>query len=71
MLDKTSFEVWLPNGKLLGKIEQDVDGYFHFLSTVQPKDGFIPAFILRELADRIDEINEPWDKIIEQHLARL
>jgi hypothetical protein len=56
------------NGIDFGTVETSDDGYFYLW--MLPTRGFIPAYVLREAADLIDELNEPWDKIVEQGLQK-
>jgi hypothetical protein len=63
--------VYKNNRKYVGSFERDVDGYFYYwMPQLLPTQGFIPACHLKLLADMLDELNEPWDKIVEQTLSR-
>lgn len=54
------------NNKLLGTFERDNDGYFYFCFPDILMAGFVPYFMLREMADTLEEINEPWDAVVRQ-----
>ena len=54
------------NNQMIGELIMDVDGYFYFWSTV--KDGCWPSYILRYIADKLDEINKDWDNKIKEEL---
>lgn len=62
---------WTNNFKSLGTFEQDVDGYFYWFMPDLPTTGFISHEQIRLLAEKLEEINEPWDKIVEQELGKL
>lgn len=51
------------NGVVLGEAIMAEDGYFYFWFDKE-RQGFIPAYMLRIIADSLDVINEPWDTII-------
>jgi hypothetical protein len=53
------------NGKAIGRFEQDVDGYFYFWEEVE-LDGCWTAHNLRQIADLLDKINEPYDKQVNE-----
>ena len=69
--NKTSsgaYQLRFSNGALMGTAEQEVDGYYYFYPD-QTKRGFWAPFILRAIADKVDEINKPWNDMIEKDLA--
>jgi hypothetical protein len=58
------------NGIFVGWFERDVDGYFYYAMPNKPTQGLIPSHHLKELSDMLEELNEPWDKIVEQSLDK-
>lgn len=55
------------NGVLLGEAAQIEDGFVYFW--FDERKGFIDASVLRQIADTLDFINEPWNKTIEEFFA--
>lgn len=47
---------------------RDVDGYFYFLP--ETSMGVLSAHVLRQIADRLDERNAPWDKIVKEGVGK-
>lgn len=73
-LDKITdcrINVRLLNGFFLGTFEPLDDGYFYFYLPSLGGSGAIGANILRELSLKLEEINEPWDRIVAQGLEKL
>lgn len=54
------------NGNPVGKFIQQVDGYYYFLHDTG-NGGIIPGYIIRELTDKLDELNRPMDEKIEKY----
>ncbi len=58
------------DNKRIGEFVRNDDGYFIFFLDNYRGGGF-QEWLLRELADELKRINEPWDKIVqslaEQH----
>jgi hypothetical protein len=54
------------NGVVIGQMYQEVDGYYVFLP--DRKDGFWEAYVLRAIADMLDEKNERWHKQVMKDL---
>jgi len=48
-------------------IYQEVDGYYYY---APPGPGSYSAHTLRDIANRLDELNEPWDDLIERKLSQ-
>lgn len=50
------------NGVHIGEFEKDVDGYYYYWPT--QRAGHWSAHVMRAIADKLDELNKPWnDKI--------
>ena len=50
--------IFVPNGKVIGDVYREVDGYYVFWPT---GTGFWESHMLREIADLLDAANKPWD----------
>lgn len=50
------------NGIKLGELIEGVDGYWAFFPEM--RGGYWEGWILRELADKLDAINRPWDRAL-------
>lgn len=61
--DDNQFIVYYENGARLGEILREVDGYFYFFP--EPMGGFWQSHGMREIADKMDEMNKPWDQEID------
>lgn len=59
--------IFVPNGKEIGDIYQEVDGYFVFWPT---GTGFWESHMLREIADLLDAMNEPWDTEVRNYFEQ-
>lgn len=49
------------NGVYMGDFIVGDDGYFYWWPKHPSNGGCIDAWVLRELADRLDDLNETWD----------
>lgn len=58
-IDPARHSVSTSAGKLLGDFLRDVDGYFYWWPI--DRAGCWPAFMLRDLANRLDALNADWD----------
>jgi len=52
------------NGKILGEFVQDESGFFGFYCDTK---GSWSSWTLKAIADRLDEINKPWDEKINEY----
>lgn len=55
------------NGVYIGDFLRKEDGYFDFWPDL--KGGFWPSYMLRALADKLDELNKPWDDDIKKYFS--
>jgi NAD(P)H-nitrite reductase large subunit len=62
-LDETT-SVFATNGVHVGEIIALEDGFYNFFPEM--RGGCWPSWALRELADVMDEMNEPWQKQIDE-----
>jgi hypothetical protein len=67
-INQQKYSVRTKNGKLIGEFIRDVDGYFYFWS--ENNLGAWPSHLLRDIADKLDEINQLWDEHIEKELNK-
>ena len=63
-VDDNFYQLIFTNGVVLGDALKDADGYFYFWPI--NRRGLWAAYVLRGIADTLDEMNEPWNKIVEQ-----
>ena len=60
------YHVYFDNGVLLGEFYAEVDGYYVF--TPKLRGGFWKSYVLRTIADKLDELNKEWDEQIKREL---
>ena len=65
-IDNQKYNMRTINGKLIGELIMDVDGYFYFWPA--DNNGAWAANHLRELANKLDELNKEWNKQVEKEL---
>lgn len=65
----TTYNVLWENGKHLGYFRLDVDGYYYFEEL--PNGGYWSAHSLRHIANKLDEINKPYDDEVNQYFNNL
>lgn len=64
--DLGRYEVLHENGVSLGQLFAKEDGFYDWWPT-QWNGGYIPSYILREIADKLDELNQEWGKNIDEY----
>ena len=52
----------------LGEAVKDVDGFFYFW--FEKDNGSWPSCILRAIADKLDALNAPWEKTINEEFEK-
>ena len=57
------------NGVYLGDFAKDVDGYYYYWPSPYP-NGSWPAYALRMIADKLDELNKEWDDEIRSYFEK-
>ncbi len=57
------------NGAYLGDAERDVDGMY-YLWMLPPEHGSHTSHSLRWLADKLDELNEPYQKELDAYFSK-
>lgn len=63
----SSYEIFFENGVKIGALIMCEDGYYNFFPEL--RGGYWTSYIMREIADKVDEINKPWDEKIQQELG--
>jgi hypothetical protein len=58
------------NGAKLGVAEASDDGYFYFWPE-NAQRGYWAPYLLRAIADKLDEINKPWNDVVERDLEAM
>lgn len=53
------YRVEYENGVYLGDILAKEDGFYDFWPDL--KGGYWPAYLLHVIADKLDELNKPWE----------
>lgn len=67
-IGESAFEV-RAGSKVLGNLFMLEDGFYQFFA-FGTLSGYIPAHILREIADKLDELNKDWQAIIDTELNK-
>lgn len=57
------------NGSLIGKFIMGNDGYYAYWSPVTWTGACYPQWLLKELADKLEELNEAWDAVVQNDPA--
>lgn len=60
-VDNYSYSIVAPNGKRFGSIHLQDSGHYAF-------DG-MESWVLREIADRLEEVNRPFNDSIDKYFA--
>lgn len=50
-----------------GQLCVEVDGYYYYWPTT--RGGFVDAHFLRQIADKLDELNKDWDAQVQADLS--
>jgi hypothetical protein len=67
-INQQKYIVRTNNGKFIGEFIMDVDGYFYFWS--ENNLGAWPSYLLRDIADKMDELNKSWNEQLEKELNK-
>lgn len=51
---------------VLGMVDRDVDGFFYWFPAKGPEGGSWSAWVLRQIVERIEELNIPWQHEIDR-----
>jgi len=62
--EPNTIKVHYTNNVYMGDIICKEDGFYDWYPALN-RGGYIPSWVLRELADYVDELNEPWQKQID------
>lgn len=52
------------NGVCIGDFLMSEDGYYNWWP-VPERDGYIPSYMLRAIADELDKLNKDWDEQVQ------
>lgn len=63
------FDVLWSNNVHVGDIVKDVDGYFYWWP-LRTNYGSWPAYALRMIADKLDELNKEWDESVRSYFEK-
>lgn len=61
--------LWADNDVYLGDILKKEDGFYDFWPLKRP-GCYWPAHLLRAIADKLDEMNAPWQKEIDDYFSK-
>lgn len=65
---KSGYEAHFNNGRLIGQFEPLEDGFYYFWPQFEG-GGCLTPFILREIADELDKLNQPWNDEIDKYFS--
>ena len=54
---------------LLGDLCYAEDGFYQFFPDLESKGGYWPTWMLRKIADKVDELNAPWEAQIAEDIG--
>ena len=60
------FKVFTDTGKLLGEFIMDCDGFRYYVRE-ETNSGWENSFSLRLVADKLDEVNKPYNDVIDKY----
>lgn len=63
-----SFDIHYINGVNIGEFIKMEDGYYVWWPN-KDRYGYMPAHFLTEVANKLNELNAEWDKIVKKDLA--
>lgn len=66
-LSPTSLDVRYINDICLGQLQPSDDGFYVFWPLI--RGGFWDSSVLSEIAAKLDELNAPWQKVIDEYHA--
>lgn len=68
-INHTAYYAVLHEKKYLGLLEQEVDGFYYFTPD-RTNAGFWPSWILKDIAFKLEAINEAWNQTLDRELSR-
>lgn len=60
------YDVWF-NINYLGRFVLDTDGFYDFLIDDNNNNGYWSAYQLRAIADKLDEVNKPYNDSLDEY----
>lgn len=64
-----NFKVFTDTGKLLGEFVMDCDGFRYYVRE-ETNSGWEDSFSLRLIADKLDEVNKPYQDVLEKYFDK-
>jgi len=64
--DSGKYLVFYENGVKMGEFIREIDGYYVYFPE-DDKTGYFTSYILRGLADKLDDLNRDWDNQIKEY----
>lgn len=55
------------NGVYIGDLLMKEDGFYDWWPSESSRGGYWPSYILRSFADKIDELNKPYEESIKEY----
>jgi hypothetical protein len=66
-ISPNTYDVSCSNGVALGQLQPSDDGFYVLWPDL--KGGYWAGYVLREIANKLDELNAPWEKMIDDYHA--
>jgi hypothetical protein len=65
-----SYKVYYENHVFVGEFIIKEDGFYDFWPEHPSKGGYWSSYILREIADKLDKLNAPYEKDLDEYFAK-
>lgn len=66
--ERNTYRVYFENGVFMGDVVQSEDGFYNFWPE-SSTGGYWASHVLRAIADKLDELNKPWQDQIDNDPA--
>lgn len=63
--DNDVYKLTFYTGIEMGEFYKEIDGYYVYWPI--QRNGFWESYVLRIIADKLDELNEPYDKEVQEY----
>lgn len=57
------------NNKHIGTLQSKEDGYYDWYPAPLDTTRYLPSWFLRQVADKLDELNKDWDTQVKQDVG--